>query len=447
MRECQYPVAEETITITRKEYNELLRRGQSLEDPSQTAAYSHQSDSQTDSPSEHSPHETSLSFPIDSAAPREGRILQDPDGNIRYLGESSGATFLDHLREYMATVFPLAFNATWPGSDGSSTGFISALGRYQTHDSRPLLTTTVDSLTLPTKDEALVMLSELRYWAQDGAATIESGGICYWANIDGLISQYHVYLSAPGAEEGSSNLALINAAFALACQFNPSCAPNWDSTSGQTFFARARGLIGNPLDVSTIADASVLSVLGFYLMNCNRRDAAYIYISVACHILLVHGVHRAWMIDEDGKRLFWTVYNLDRWLSCLMGRPVLIPDEAIKLDHPRETRGLPSPRGLCAHIQLSRISHFIVSNIFDVSRQPIEPRGLLQCIQKALTQLNSWRESLPDVLQYAEESFSQDRAVYELQMARNQVCLHLKFSFRRADCLAVTHSRRSAAAL
>lgn len=231
------------------------------------------------------------------------------------------------------------------------------------------------TLLASTKDEALLMLSELRYGAQDGAAAIESGGIYYWANIDGLISSYKSYLSAPGPDDDNSNMSVINAAFALACQFNPSCAPDWDSTSSRTFFVRARALVGNPLDGSTIADASVLSLLGFYLMNCNRCDAAYIYISVAMHILVVHGVHRAWMIDEDGKRLFWTTYNLDRWLSCLMGRPPSVPDEAIKLDLPRESRGLPPARGLCAHIWLSRISNFIVSNVFDVSKQPVDDIG------------------------------------------------------------------------
>jgi hypothetical protein len=243
---------------------------------------------------------------------REGRILTDPDGTIRYLGESSGATFLNHLREYMATVFPLAFEAAWPGASNPDTAFISALGRYQTHDSRPLLSSAADSLTLPTKEQASTMFGELRHLAQDGHGSFPSGGVYYWIDEDAVMTQYMAYADGLRTPEAAQGMVIANAAFAVACQLNPSCAPDWESGFGQTFFARARNMIGNPLDVSTVNDATVLALLGFYLLNSNRRDAAYIYISISMHILIVHGVHRAWMVEEQGKRLFWTIYVLDR---------------------------------------------------------------------------------------------------------------------------------------
>ncbi|KAL5380361.1 hypothetical protein PMIN06_011646 [Paraphaeosphaeria minitans] len=59
----------------------------------------------------------------------EGRMLFDPDGNMRYLGETSGATFLDLLKAFMLTLVPLAFVPD-PGSiipkDGST--FVAPLG-------------------------------------------------------------------------------------------------------------------------------------------------------------------------------------------------------------------------------------------------------------------------------------------------------------------------------
>ncbi|OAP55132.1 hypothetical protein AYL99_10832 [Fonsecaea erecta] len=355
---------------------------------------------------------------------REGRILQDPDGTMRYLGESSGATFLNHLREYMATVFPQAFGAAWAGAPNpDATAFISALGKYQTHDSRPLLTSTVDPHISATKEQAATMLSEFQHSAQDGEGTFASGGIYYWINARAALDEYRGYVDGVRSIEASPNVVTANAAFAVACQFNSKCAPPWETGFGQTFFARAKGLLGNPLDHSVINDATVLALLGFYLLNSNRRDAAYIYVSIAMHILIVHGVHRAWMVDEQGKRLFWTVYVLDRWLSCLMGRPALISDDAIKLDLPRDSSGLPPPDGLRAHIELARVSNYIVSNVYDVARQSEEPLMTTLCIQKSLRLLSSWSENLSVTVIGTEENLSRDRAVGELHMAHNQLII------------------------
>lgn len=318
-RECRYPVAEEMVSIPRRQKEALVSRCALLERalaeaiPSDRERVKLLEHLQTaDDPQGGGIQDVDQEIAEDDQNIREGRILQDPDGTVRYLGESSGATFLNHLREYMATVFPLTFESTGRAASNPDTAFISALGRYQTHDSRPLLTSSVDPLLLPTQEEAINMLNELRYCAQDGDDTFPSGGIYYWLNPQSLMLEYQAYLDANGALEMSPNMVTANAAFAVACQFNPHCAPEWESESGQTFFARAKTSVGNPLDVSVVNDASVLALLSFYLLNNNRRDAAYIYVSVAMHILIVHGVHRAWMVDEEGKRLFWTVYILDR---------------------------------------------------------------------------------------------------------------------------------------
>lgn len=340
-RECRYPELEETVTISKSEYEALRRARESLGHHQTLSAFSEldyqparqslpQHPEQGDLGGSHGDSEVSLNEPD---TPREGRVLQDPHGTVRYLGESSGATFLNHLREFMATVFPVAFNTTWPGPQATETKFISALGHYQTHDSRPSLVSSADPLLVPSKEQARRMLSELRLWTQDGPSTITSGGLYYWANTDELMAQYESYLEGPQTQESNRSLALVNAAFAVACQFNPGCAPEWDSGHGQTFFTRARMLIGNPLDVASLSDANVLTLLAFYLLNSYRRDASYMYISVALHIFLVHGVHRAWLIEEDGKRKFWNAYGKFFTLEdpCATGQQFSSPYPAILL--------------------------------------------------------------------------------------------------------------------
>lgn len=265
----------------------------------------------------------------------EGRLLHDPDGHARFLGETSGATFLDCLKEFMTTVLPLAYQNLRPGSDGSA--FLSSLGSYQTYDSRPLHDRDVDPFWLPSRPGMVDMLSELRFFIQDGNGHWPSGGIYWWGNL----------LSSPelpplGQESISArfdkcrHIAFHHTAFAIVSQATatPSRLTTGPNVS-EFYFSRARLLLGNPLDITrfTINEVATLTLMGFYLVEMNRRDAAYMCVSNAMHISVMHGTHRGW-VDESAKRVFWTLYILDRYLSCLMGRPPTIMDDAIRLPLP-----------------------------------------------------------------------------------------------------------------
>lgn len=70
----------------------------------------------------------------DDAEATEGRFLADDDGTERYLGETSGATFLDHLKTFMRQMVSLSFQPDL----GEGSSFVTSIGRYQTFDSRPL---------------------------------------------------------------------------------------------------------------------------------------------------------------------------------------------------------------------------------------------------------------------------------------------------------------------
>ncbi|KAI8217563.1 putative transcriptional regulatory protein, partial [Colletotrichum sp. SAR 10_96] len=281
----------------------------------------------------------------DAEAETTGRMLSDPDGRSRFLGETSGATFLDYLKEFMSTVFPLAFNKPWlsPSANNGST-FLASLGRYQTYDSRPIYEmSNVDPLVLPPRSDMTVMLEDLRYFIQDGNGTFPCGGIYWWGDLGSVPVDPNPASFPPGTSRQEMldkyrHLAFYHTAFAVACQANtmPDRMPKPEDLS-QILFSRARGLLGNPLDITswTISDVAVLALMGFYLIEMNRRDAAYMYVSNAMHISMMHGAHRGW-VDERGKRVFWTLYILDRWLSCLMGRPPTIMDDAVRVPLPSD---------------------------------------------------------------------------------------------------------------
>lgn len=280
-----------------------------------------------------------------------GRFLADPDGQRRFIGNASGAAFLDQLREFASTVLPLVL-----GRNGGlrhsqiQDSFSNLLGRYQTHDSRPLYLPVVNPYYLPPIEETqrcLSLLSGLTEGPDDVS-------IFYWGPLPEIMRQVYSSGDPNDACENRIQLATLNAALALAAQQSPTGA--LESGTGDSYFAHARFLLGPPLDSATRTHIPCLAMMGYYLLGANRRDAAYSYIRLAGHIAVTYGYYQSWMTSESEKREFWTIYALDRYtsksdhasvpycanqsslrfLSCLLGRPAMISDQNISVGLPQD---------------------------------------------------------------------------------------------------------------
>lgn len=236
-----------------------------------------------------------------------GRFLADPDGQRRFIGNASGAAFLDQLREFASTVLPIV-----SGRDGSlrhsqiQDSFSNLLGRYQTHDSRPLYLPLVDPYYLPPIEEAQRRLSFLPVLTE-GAGDVS---IFYWGPLTDIMQEVYSDNTSDEAYKNPIQLATLNAALALAAQQSPFWA--LEPEKGETYFARAHFLIRPPLDSATRTHIPCFAMMGYFLLGANRRDAAYSYIRLAGHIAVTYGYYQSWMTSETEKREFWTVYVLDR---------------------------------------------------------------------------------------------------------------------------------------
>lgn len=260
--------------------------------------------------------------------PSEGRLLSDPDGTARYFGESSGANFLNHIKEFMVTIQPLVADreSSQPGRT-----FLDSVGSYQTYDSRPLHIHSVDPLWLPSRTSMTVLLTELRYFAQDGNGDFPSGGILFWGDLPSTSPDPHQIADL----RSTGHLALFHIAFAVAVKLGATA--DWrDECPSEAFYSRARIILGNPLDITTYSarEISVLLLMALYFTEMNRRDAAYMTVSMALHLAVMYGAHARYGQDESSKRVFWTLYILDCCLTCWLGRPPSISDEAIRIDLP-----------------------------------------------------------------------------------------------------------------
>jgi len=139
-------------------------------------------------------------------------------------------------------------------------------------------------------------------------------------------------------------------------------------------------------------------------------------------IAIIHGAFRA-CADEESRRSIWTLYVLDRWLSVLMGRPPTIADEAIRLALPKDVASLPPSAGLRAHVELSRISTFIVCETFKIAPRSYKTSQSTNSIDVALEMLQAWHSQLPTSLQMPEDIHRADPSCCILHMAHNQLIL------------------------
>lgn len=335
-RECEYSASESDRNSIKDELERLRARCSALEEGIKTIAPQHAPQLLRQLGRGETPNWVDVvscppaSTDTSESDEGEGRLLCDPDGAARYLGESSGATFLDQLKRFMRTL--MSSLASIPGSEDGSA-FVASIGHYQTYDSRPLTNPTVDPSWLPSQPDMTQMLDKLGQYIQDGSGTFESGGIHWWGNLVDVPKSIPVSILT--TMDTNRHLAFYHVCFALSVSIGHTSLQSPDFQSAEAYFKRARMLLGNPMDTVrfTLTDVPALSLMAYYLIEVNRRDAAYMYVGIAAQIAAMHGSFRQ-AIDEPSKRVFWTLYILDRWISMLMGRPSIIADEAIRLPLP-----------------------------------------------------------------------------------------------------------------
>ncbi|PSR82677.1 hypothetical protein BD289DRAFT_11089 [Coniella lustricola] len=326
----------------------------------------------------------------------EGSLLQDRDGNKRWLGGTSGATFLDHLKKFMHT---LKSSLGYCGTNADTSPglkFLASRGQYQTSDSQLLFTPASDridtTLSLESWEVAGSLLAKADEYLQSCGSTWACGGIYYFGDLS-----VQAWLAVQRDETRRREVAFYEAAFALGTIYSLTAASSRrDGQLGESFFAKARNILGDPTEIFlySFRDVPALIMMAMYMAEMNRRDNAYIYLSYAITISCMFGGMKGSFNDERDKRIVWTLFCLDREYACLMGRPPLYSDEAFQLHLPDTTPILPLPSGLLAHIELSKIAGYLVTNTYSIApRQAVD-----RCSNpflNSLHMLQQWRERLP----------------------------------------------------
>lgn len=279
-----------------------------------------------------------LNGSIDAAA-TEGSLLQDRDGTKRWLGGTSGATFLDHLKKFMNTLKSSLGYVDSPAETPPGFTFLASRGQYQTSDSRLLSLPTGENIHAFTPqiswNDASTSLAKVENLLQGSANASTCGGIQYLGDFSP-----QSWVQVQNDPTRHREQAFYEAAFALGTVYSLTAVNSRrDGYLGETYFAKARKILGDSNDISrySIRDVPTLALMAMYMTEMNRRDNSYMYLSSAMTICCMFGGLNGRLGNERDVRMVWTLFCMTRDASCVMGRPPVYPDEAFQLPEPSVT--------------------------------------------------------------------------------------------------------------
>ncbi|KAL4807613.1 hypothetical protein BDV18DRAFT_151590 [Aspergillus unguis] len=150
------------------------------------------------------------------------------------------------------------------------------------------------------------------------------------------------------------------------------------------------------------------NILSLVLAVIKAQDEANIMlsstlISVAARHCLMLGYHRLRAQspeDPNIRRLFWTVYYIDKNMSLLLGRASCIQDYDIDVPYPSCTTD-PSKRAwdecFLIFLTLGRIQGQIYDRVYSVAALKLSPETRAQNIAELAQELHTWRQRMDQI--------------------------------------------------
>ncbi|KAH8730554.1 fungal-specific transcription factor domain-containing protein [Phaeosphaeriaceae sp. PMI808] len=174
---------------------------------------------------------------------------------------------------------------------------------------------------------------------------------------------------------------------------------------GADFFVQALQLLPdtNRLCREPVMAAEILCCISLYLQALDSRNAAHATIGQAMRIALAQGMHTDMPMADLGeplvqrcRKIWWTVYILDRQMTSLMGLPQNIRDDDITCRLPSFPDSKQKTEALIMQIKLARIST-------DISRTVYGAKGGLR--KKFVISMKAILDDLTALAQELRQSF------------------------------------------
>ncbi|KAG9289498.1 hypothetical protein G9A89_001270 [Geosiphon pyriformis] len=271
--------------------------------------------------------------------------------------------------------------------------------------------------------------------------------------LDVYFKQVHPFIPIIDPEElrkkyrsisnNSSILILLFAMFAMSKRFSdpPLVRRNPDDPvyAADLFFESARDLLKEEFDEGQLSTVQALLLMSAYQQGA-KNSRSWMYTGMAIRMAQDMGLHRdsaKWSLEQTNgevrKRVWWSCYISDRFVSAGLGRPMIIDDS--DCDVPLPTPGLLPGDEMevvdcwVRAIKLVQILGRVLMHIYGIKSKHTTHAATDSVLAGLDRELNSWREALPPDSQYDPgKSFSdlknQRYGLLHLTFYTTQILLH-----------------------
>lgn len=148
---------------------------------------------------------------------------------------------------------------------------------------------------------------------------------------------------------------------------------------GAEFFLKAMQILppAHILCHDPVVATEMLCCIALYLQSVDHRNAAHLFIGQAMRTALAYGMHTDMPVVHLGephvqrcRRIWWTVYILDRQMTSLMGLPQSIQDGDVHCQLPVYQGSPQRTASLDLHIKLARLIAEVNNTVYGVNGRP-----------------------------------------------------------------------------
>ncbi|CAK7207715.1 hypothetical protein SEUCBS139899_010526 [Sporothrix eucalyptigena] len=370
---------------------------------------------------------TSMSNPLASEI---SAYMQDTAGRLRYLGHTSNWSFnhrvlsLAHaqlnrhsapLDEASVHAEGEAFDLGWNGLRDNDHDHDGDAVRCQTAPA-------IDVRGLPSLDFSLYLVNTVKF------------RICQLLHLfdeETFFSHFYDFYEQPQRVASRCRLWFIHYLLVTALG-KALLGRNGGSERlpGCDLFVRAITLLPDAtyLCVDQVQSSEILTCIALYLQSLDFRAAAHVYIGQAVRVAMSHGLHTHMQIQDMGeklvfrcRRIWWTIYILNRKMSSLMGAPNSVHDEDITAPLPVFPDNKTNTAIFKVHVELSQVLGIISSTVYGADGRL--DKTFVATTQRVLRGLAGMAENIASV---------GHRSVGEI----NRTAGHLNLTYHQAIVLA-----------